>query len=76
MFPTDFLAIGLGTTELAIIVVIILVLFGGTKIPQLMRGVGKGVSELRKGLDEGKRDLERAIHDDDDKKSDDDSVRK
>jgi sec-independent protein translocase protein TatA len=41
--------------ELIIILVIVLVLFGGKKIPELLRGVGKGVGELQKGLDEGKR---------------------
>lgn len=56
-------AIGLGTQELIIIVVIILILFGGTKIPQLMRGVGKGVGELQKGLEEGKRSFQQAAAD-------------
>lgn len=57
---TPLFAIGLGTQELIIIVVIILILFGGTKIPQLMRGVGKGVGELQKGLEEGKRSFQQA----------------
>lgn len=47
--------LGIGPTEAIIVVVLVLVLFGGTKIPELMRGVGRGVGELRKGLDEGKR---------------------
>lgn len=41
--------------EWLIILIAILVLFGGTKIPQLMRGIGKGVGELQEGLKEGKR---------------------
>ncbi len=47
---------GIGTTELLIILVIVLVLFGGSKIPQLMGGLGKGVREFRKGMsgEEGK----------------------
>ncbi|MDX2064969.1 MAG: twin-arginine translocase TatA/TatE family subunit [Fimbriimonadaceae bacterium] len=45
----------LGPQELLIIFVIVLLLFGGKKIPELLRGVGKGVGELQKGLDEGKR---------------------
>ncbi len=45
----------LGTQEIVLLVVVLLLLFGGTKIPQLMRGVGRGVGELQKGLDEGKR---------------------
>jgi sec-independent protein translocase protein TatA len=34
---------------------VILLLFGGAKIPQLMRGLGQGVGELKKGLEEGKQ---------------------
>lgn len=59
---TNFLAIGLGGQELMWIFVIILVLFGGAKIPQLMRSVGQGVGELQKGLDEGKRTLQKSVN--------------
>jgi sec-independent protein translocase protein TatA len=45
--------------ELWIILLVILVLFGGKKIPELMRGVGKGVGELHKGLEEGRRAMEK-----------------
>lgn len=38
----------LGTTELILIAFALLVLFGGKKIPELMRGLGKGVSEFNK----------------------------
>ena len=55
------LAFGLGAQELLWIAIIVLVLFGGTKIPELMRGVGRGVGELQKGLDETKRTMHRAI---------------
>lgn len=50
-----------GGSEWIIILIVILLLFGGTKIPQLMRGVGKGVGELQKGLQEGKRNLEQGM---------------
>ena len=40
----------LGTTELIIIVVIFLLLFGGRKIPELMHGIGKGVRSFKKGM--------------------------
>lgn len=60
------LALGLpGGSEWLIIVLIILLLFGGSKIPQLMRGVGRGVGELQKGLADGKRALDRAAEEDD-----------
>lgn len=54
---TETLAIGLGTQELLIIGVILLLLFGGTKIPSLMRGLGRGMGEFKKGVDEGKAAL-------------------
>lgn len=43
----------LGTTEVIILIVAILLLFGGKKIPELMRGLGRGVREFK----EGQRDL-------------------
>jgi len=42
----------IGMSELLVILVIILLLFGGTKIPQLMKGLGQGVSEFKKGMRE------------------------
>jgi sec-independent protein translocase protein TatA len=44
---------------------VVLMLFGGQKLPELMRGIGKGVGELQQGLEEGKRKLQEAIHHDD-----------
>ena len=44
---------GLGTQELMVILLIVLLLFGAQKIPELMRGLGKGVSEFKKGQSEG-----------------------
>ncbi|MCC6729494.1 MAG: twin-arginine translocase TatA/TatE family subunit [Chthonomonadales bacterium] len=43
---------GLGTQEMLIILAIVLVLFGSTKIPELMRGLGSGMREFKKGLNE------------------------
>jgi len=42
---------GMGPTELIVIVVIVLLLFGGKKIPELMRGLGRGVKEFKDGKD-------------------------
>ena len=42
----------LGGQEILIIAVIVLVLFGGKKIPELMRGLGKGVNEYKKAKNE------------------------
>lgn len=44
-----------------IVLLIILVLFGGSKIPQLMRGVGKGISEFQEGIKEGKNAIRSGI---------------
>ena len=49
------LILGLGAGEIALIALIVLLLFGGAKIPELMRGVGKGVKSFRDGM-EGKVD--------------------
>lgn len=40
----------LGGQEIIIIALVILLLFGGKKIPELMRGLGKGVSQFKKGM--------------------------
>ncbi|MFV0291351.1 MAG: twin-arginine translocase TatA/TatE family subunit [Mangrovibacterium sp.] len=44
----------IGTSELIIIIVIILILFGGKKIPELMRGLGQGVKEFKNASNEEK----------------------
>jgi TatA/E family protein of Tat protein translocase len=41
---------GIGTEELLVVLVIILVLFGGKQLPELSRNVGKALGEIRKGL--------------------------
>ena len=40
----------LGATEIIIIALIVLLLFGGRKIPELMKGIGKGVKSFRDGV--------------------------
>ena len=46
----------IGWEPMLIVAGIVILLFGSTKIPELMRGVGQGVGELKKGLDEGKKE--------------------
>lgn len=41
----------IGPTEIAVILIIVLLLFGGKKIPELMRGLGKGIKEFKDGKD-------------------------
>jgi sec-independent protein translocase protein TatA len=50
MLNTTILA-ALGGMEIAIILVIVLLLFGGRKIPELMKGLGKGIKEFKDGKD-------------------------
>tara|TARA_B100000927_G_scaffold20624_2_gene15745 strand:- start:4879 stop:5061 length:183 start_codon:yes stop_codon:yes gene_type:complete len=42
--------------EMIVILVVILLLFGGKKIPQLMRGLGQGIKEFKSASKEGKED--------------------
>ncbi len=43
---------GLGFQEILVIALIILLLFGGKKIPELMKGLGKGVKNFKEGMNE------------------------
>lgn len=40
----------LGTTEIVLIVLAVVLLFGGKKIPELMKGLGKGVRSFKEGM--------------------------
>ena len=44
---------GLSPGEMIMILAVILLLFGASKIPQLMRGLGSGITEFKKGIREG-----------------------
>ena len=48
----SLLLFGLGMQEILIIAFVILLLFGGKKIPELMKGLGKGVKSFKEGMDE------------------------
>ena len=43
---------GLGMQEILVIALIVLLLFGGKKIPELMKGLGKGVRSFKEGMNE------------------------
>ena len=47
-------------TEWIIIAVIVLLLFGGKKIPELMKGLGKGVKSFKEGVNEAKEEINKA----------------
>ena len=52
------LILGLGGQELLVILLIFLLLFGGSKIPELMKGLGKGVRSFKDGMNEVRKDLD------------------
>ena len=48
----NLLLFGLGMQEIIVIALIVLLLFGGKKIPELMKGLGKGVKSFKEGIKE------------------------
>lgn len=52
-----------GHWELLLVVVVILVLFGGRKIPEMMRGIGTGIKEFKHGIREEDQDEKKSIED-------------
>jgi len=62
----------LGAGEIILIVLVILLLFGAKKIPELARGIGKGMGEFKKGLKDVEEEIKNAEKDSkkiDDKKN-------
>lgn len=51
----------LGTGELVLIALVVLLLFGGRKIPELMRGLGKGVRSFKEGINDVKEEINRPV---------------
>ena len=47
-----------GGFEWLIIILVIILLFGARRIPEMARGIGKGISEFRRATEEGKEELE------------------
>ena len=56
-----FITLAIGVWQIVVIVLLVLLLFGGRKIPELMRGVGQGMKEFKKATSE---DLDDDIVDD------------
>ena len=48
----------IGTTEIILIVLVVLLLFGGKKIPELMKGIGKGVRSFKDGVNGIEKEIE------------------
>ena len=53
------LILGLGNTELLLIALMVLLLFGGKKIPELMKGLGKGVKSFKDGMEGMEEELKK-----------------
>ena len=53
--------LNLGTGEIIAIVLVILLLFGGRKIPELMRGLGKGVKSFKQGMNEVEEEIKKPL---------------
>lgn len=55
-FPLVF---NFGFWEILIILLVLLLLFGGKRIPELMKGIGQGISNFKKGVKEEDNDLDK-----------------
>jgi len=54
VFP---LLINFGFWEILIVLLVVLLLFGGKKIPELMKGIGQGISNFKKGIKDDSDDI-------------------
>lgn len=53
------LLFNIGTGEIIIIALVVLLLFGGRKIPELMKGIGKGVRSFKEGMNDIEKEIEK-----------------
>lgn len=60
--------LNIGTGEVVLIVFILLLLFGGKKIPELMKGIGKGVRSFKKGMNDIEDEINKPIDEEEKKK--------
>ncbi|OPZ67911.1 MAG: Sec-independent protein translocase protein TatAy [bacterium ADurb.Bin478] len=49
---------GVGMDEMVVILVVVLVLFGSKRLPELARGLGKGIREFKKAAEDVKREMD------------------
>ena len=62
MIHADMLGV-LGTNEIIIILIIVLLMFGGRKIPELMKGLGKGIREFNDAKSNVRKEIEDSTND-------------
>lgn len=70
LFMTNLLLLGFlpSGSEWIIIALVILLFFGGKKIPELMKGLGKGVKSFKEGVNEAKEEINKAKEEIEEKK--------
>ena len=61
MSLTMLMIAGLGPTELIVIVLVIVLLFGATKLPQLAKALGQSKRAFREGIEEGEKETPKTI---------------
>ena len=61
MIQTTLAIGGLGTTELVVIAVVIFLLFGATRLPQLAKALGQSKRAFKEGLDEGEEEARKEV---------------
>ena len=58
MMVTPLFIGGIGMQEVLLIVLVVLLFFGGKKIPELMKGIGKGVRSFKEGMKKKKKEID------------------
>lgn len=58
---------GLGMSEILLIALVVLLFFGGKKIPELMKGLGKGVKSFKEGMNEVEKEIKQPLENSEDK---------
>ncbi len=58
MIMTPLFIGGLGMSEVLVIALVVLLFFGGKKIPELMKGLGKGVRSFKEGMNNVEKEIE------------------
>ena len=61
IFSSILLIFGLGAPDIIIIAIVILLLFCGKKIPELMKGIGKGVKSFKNGMNEVQDEINKPL---------------
>ena len=58
MMVTPLFSGGIGMQEVLLIVLVVLLFFGGKKIPELMKGIGKGVRSFKEGMNNVEKEID------------------